>query len=533
MRTEARAVDFPNPIKLIVTHRAALRHKHGPKVRRVYRALQDLKRADRRRGLIDHVVLLDGSPVLRRLGIRAVRDPTDERAVKEAIEALCRKLKPHFVVLLGGPDVIPHQSLSNPLAQSGHDPVIPSDLPYACEGPHSDNPNAFTHPTRLVGRLAGLTGVVDPASLVSALRYAARWRPRSRRDYERPFMVSALEMEKSTRATLKSVFGHDRGLHVVPPRTGPVKSQWKWPEGQMQRRAHYLNCHGIKGEDELTGTAVGRTRMEPLAHHSPYAGPRIREGTVAVVEACYGAELYDPRNAETSEGDFAGSDQPMAIAYLRHGAYAYFGSTTTSWGADIGAAHADIICQRFMAHIIAGRSSGRAALEARIDYLKLNPEDRPFDPQQLLTVSQFVLLGDPSIHPVVPPGLECRERGPVPHAVRATFAQQAHQPPSVRSPGRQRQVVREVANPRVEGSIHRHLHTLAQRRGGKPASLKTYSLEPRPAPPGSRRTSGGSRSMHVLHAVRPPNARGQTRRIMVVAESDGRKVLSSQVLHSK
>jgi hypothetical protein len=60
-----------------------------------------------------------------------------------------------------------------------------------------------------------------------------------------------------------------------------------------------------------------------------------------------------------------------------------------------------LICQFFLRHILAGASTGEAALRARLDFIQLLSVA---DPTDLKTIAQFNLMGDPSLHPVdLPP----------------------------------------------------------------------------------------------------------------------------------
>src|SRR5713101_7104466 len=62
---------------------------------------------------------------------------------------------PQYIVLLGAVDVIPHQDLQNPAYNPGRpdddpDQIVPSDLPYACAAPYSQNAADFIAPARVV-----------------------------------------------------------------------------------------------------------------------------------------------------------------------------------------------------------------------------------------------------------------------------------------------------------------------------------------------------------------------------------------------
>jgi hypothetical protein len=109
---------------------------------------------------------------------------------------------------------------------------------------------------------------------------------------------------------------------------------------------------------------------------------------VIAAECCYGAELYDP--TQQAEGR-----QPIANSYFDRGAIAFFGSTNTAYGEAATMSAADHLTQYFLINVLAGASLGRACLEAR--HLFVN--DKDFDQYCKKTIAQFILLGDPSLHP--------------------------------------------------------------------------------------------------------------------------------------
>lgn len=506
------------PIKLVVTNEGALRRLYGKKVSLVHHALRDLCIADRRRGLDTRVVHIDVARDMSRYKARRVTRHLDERSVKNAIDDLCATLQPLYVLILGGPDVVPQQTMTRGI-DTTDDKKVPSDLPYACDAPYSPDATAFVLPTRLVGRLPGITGDHDPAALVSAIRFATYWRPRARKHYDRPLAVSVHIWQKATAQALEDAFGSSRGLQLVPPKT------FRWTKTLISRRAHYLNCHGIDRESEFEGQ-YGNSY--PLAHTATYVAPRIREGTVAAMACCYGAQLYDPRRA--------GSDPPMINAYLRHGAYTYFGSSTSVWGEDFVSANGDLLCQLFFRHIRTGVSAGRAALEARQEYLATHS---PPDPMDLLTLSQFGLFGDPSVHPILPAGLTCPESGRAPVRVftellgreveRTTKAAVAPMV-ALSAPATFEAAPKAI----VHGSIVRRLHAHVEREGGSPGKIKTFTLKPmKGAGGGLASPPTAPRAVHAVSSEVGKDARGRVRRILVIAEARGQRVVSVRVLRSK
>lgn len=388
---------MPNIDKLIVTNVAALRDKYTPAgVAEIRAALDGLIRADAARGLLTRVLDLSSRAQMRALRGRPVLDPDHRRENKDAIDAAYRALAPDYLLLLGSIDVIPHQRLINPLHDPGDpdgdtDPTVPSDLPYACEAPYSRSIRDFRGPTRVVGRLPDLTGADDPAYLIGLLRTATRYRTRARDAYETFFGLSVYWWRGSTSLTLRSLFGSSEGLKTSPPQ-GP-----DWTRTDLAPRIHFINCHGRSADPTFVGQSHEDSEEYPVAHRAERVHERIHDGAIVAAECCYGADLYDPARS--------GGQPGICYAYLGSGAYGYLGSSTIAYGPSSGNGWADLLCRYFLEEVLRGASLGRALLEARQRYALgmsvLQGED-------LKTLAQFNLLGDPSIHAVarVPQALE-------------------------------------------------------------------------------------------------------------------------------
>ena len=121
--------------KVLITNASRLRAKYGRAGKaRVERALKRLIGADRRRGFSSELVYLDDRRQMTDLGLRPVTNHANRRQNKRAIDGIYGALEPAYIVLVGAPDVVPHQSLRNPVGGPGgdEDARVPSDLPYAC-----------------------------------------------------------------------------------------------------------------------------------------------------------------------------------------------------------------------------------------------------------------------------------------------------------------------------------------------------------------------------------------------------------------
>lgn len=397
----ARHVDL-----LVIVNRGALTAKYGGAGAGTIRAALDrFGAAARARQTSVRVIAIDRTATMRSLGGSVVTSPTDHAATKAAIDAACTATTPHYVLLLGAPDLIAHQPLRNPT--NDDDPGVPSDLPYACEHAASSEPAAFVGPTRVVGRLPDLVGEVDPGYLVGLLDTAATWRPRPAADYAKVFALSTDTWKVSTRLSVERLAGSAVPVHLSPP-DGP-----NWTKAQLRARTHFVNCHGDDTDPSWYGERAGAANL-PVAHTAARLSGRVAAGTVVAAECCYGAQHYPPSLAPAGQAG-------LAATYLRQGAVGVVGSSTLSYGPtdDMGAA--DLITRFFLQAVADGASLGRALLAARQRFVQ---ELGELDPVDLKTLIQFDLLGDPSLHPVkvAPPKHARKGSGAARAARRATMA---------------------------------------------------------------------------------------------------------------
>jgi hypothetical protein len=372
--------------KIIVTNRKALLMKYGSKgFATIRKALAELIAADKKRGIRSRVVYLDDEASMKKLSGKAVISAADPHENKDAIDSVFKAFNPHYLMILGATDVVPHQDLDNPAYKQGgdEDDHAWGDLPYACDAPYSRDPASFVGPTRVVGRLPDLVSANEPSYLISLLKTATNYKRRPRDDYAGYFSLSAEVWQGSTRLSLDNIFGNVDKLLLAPP-SGP-----DYTDAQLDKRMHFINCHGAPASPEFYGQ---RGKSYPKSLTTQATIGKLVEGTVAAVECCYGSQLYDAVTL--------GIDPPISQSYLQHGGYGYFGSTTIAYGpADTNGA-ADLICQYFLLNVLDGASIGRGALMARQRFVEGTGQ---MDPIDLKTLAQFCLLGDPSVHPVEEP----------------------------------------------------------------------------------------------------------------------------------
>ena len=387
------------PDKVIVTNLDELKRKYGTAgVASVKVAVDKLIAADAVLGIVSVLVDLSDSGTMAAYGFAPIPDmvPLDPVLYKDAVDKVYAHFapSPDYLMLLGSVDVIPHIPLDNPLHNQivdlGGDPdpdeQIPSDLPYASDQPYSANAQDFIAPTRIVGRLPNVKGDHDPAYLVGLLDTAATYKQSAASDYSKFLGVSAEAWATSTDLSLDAIFGTYGDAELSPPRED------NWTLDEAKSLSHFVNCHGAHGHPYFYGATPPAIAV---ALSAARIGPMIAEGTVMTAECCYGAELYNPYNPAES---IVLGQNGMCNTYLGNKAYAYFGSTNTSYGQTTGTDRADVICKLFSKHLLGGASAGRACLEARLEYVSgLGHSPTPDD---VKTLAQFNLMADPSLTPV-------------------------------------------------------------------------------------------------------------------------------------
>jgi hypothetical protein len=510
--------------KVIATNVGALKAKYGTRYSLVRDAIRALIDADAKRGLQTRLVALDNATDMKRVKGAAVDGPLDEKGAKAAIDAVYKVYQPDYLLILGGPDVVPHVRLRNPMASTRDDdgdPDVPSDAPYACEAGWSRRPQAFVGPTRVVGRLPDLTETNDPRYVLTLLTAAATYARRARADYRGHFAISARVWSKSTTESVANLFGPGSAVQTSPP-GGP-----KWAKAQLAPRVHFINCHGDTLSPKFFGE--GPEGHFTDAHDAAHLRSRVTKGSVVAAECCFGAELYAPAKA--------GGQAGIANTYLGEGAYGFFGSTNIAYGPSEGQGQADLICQYFIEAVLKGASLGRATLEARQRFVA---QFSHVDPADLKTAVQFLLLGDPSLQPIAV----------TPHAFsRTRFMTHAVSKGEVESGTR---TFRRERLARAGGNLSRTLGVAVPASASVPAAVRRFLLraarqshliEPEfasyrvifpPAPTAAlarMRRGQRPRSIHVVRGQRGQAGAGAVTAIIATVEAG--RIIHVRRVHSR
>jgi Peptidase family C25 len=364
--------------KAIICNRAAMEAKYGAAwTANIYNALQRMVAADGQRNLNTKTIDIDNSAQISAFGGQPVVNAADERGAKQAVDAVWNAAKPDYIMLLDGPDVIPHITLRKIVGLADPDNNIPSDLPYASSAPFGRLAANFLSITRVVGRLPATEGATQPAGLVRMIDAAAAHVPQPAGSTTPYFAISAQVWQQSTQLSLSNIFGNSGSLSLSPTAGHPRINQ------ALGRLAHFVNCHGGTADSHFYGQAGS---AYPVAMESSKLAGKISPGTVAAAECCYGAELYN--------ANLAALPEPICTTYLHEGAIAFLGSTNVAYGPASGNGQADFLTQYFLEDMLAGASSGRALLQARQRFAQ---GQKMANPTNLKTLAQFLLLGDPSL----------------------------------------------------------------------------------------------------------------------------------------
>jgi hypothetical protein len=502
--------------KVIVTNINALKSKYGTKgVTAIRAAVKQLISADSKRGLKTRLIGLDDTAAMKKLKAPVVTKASDPKQNKAAIDAVFKKLRPDYLMILGSTDVVPHQDLKNPVFSPPDDPDQHAlgDLPYACDAPYSRKPENFTGPTRVLGRLPDLTGATEPSYLTGLLKTAATWKQLPFADYAKCLGISAKVWSGSTTLSLENMFGTANDLQLSPAR-GP-----NWSAGLLGRRVHFINCHGA----EVTPQFFGQSgKSFPVSHEASLVSGKISEGTIASVECCYGAQLYDSFTLGNGQSGICNT-------YLGSKAYGFLGSTTIAYGPADGNGAADLICQFFVLQVLGGASLGRAALEAQQQFVASSPQ---LDPTDLKTLAQFILLGDPSIHPVAVPSPE--------KALQADLAagvDRAGRREQLSAKGRwlaeHQPCASTTDRPKRSSSLESGLKKIAAKVKLKSPTVKSFKIKRGPAAKNSMAKAVTPTAFHVMMGVKPMQRARTPQLVAVVAKEVAGRIVSFRELHRR
>jgi Peptidase family C25 len=387
-------------IKLSVTvkRRFEAKYKDPRKRKRIDDARQKWIDADAKRGIQTMHVAVDDSadPNLKALGVSSVSGEITANKIKQVIDDLWAKITPtpHYLVLFGAHDIVPMFEVENPTFDfnGDTDKTVLTDNPYASYQPFSANWHSYVYPDRVIGRIPDMLGDPDAAWFVEYLKTATKWKPKPASLYKRPYAICTAEAKRAGEDVMLEAFANSTlPLFICPP----ISDTSAPARHRLSARLHAVKCHGNEGNPAFWGFAESDPKKEQPCPAITSATlrqlPHLTRSTVVATMCCYGAQIFSP-SGKTKEW-------PMASTYLRKGCLGFVGSTKKAWVglSDIG--HADRIVVNYLKNILAGESIGNAFLACKQDYYNITSGRVPGD-EDAKTLIEYVLLGDPSIHPV-------------------------------------------------------------------------------------------------------------------------------------
>jgi len=392
-------------IKLSITLNAALAAKYDKAaLARIDKALAAWRAADARRGITTVHVGIDDAVAMRKLGVAPLKGRPSAVKTKRALDALCRKLHPDYIVLFGGHDIVPMFVVANPSydPNGDDDRDVPTDNPYACSTAYrARQRKSYLVPDRAVGRVPDLTADANPAWLLDYLRRATAWKSRPAAFYASAYAVVCDEWKAAGEACMAYLGLPVAELQVSPPAHDADATAQR----RLGRSLHMIKCHGASLDPRFYGQK-GTTYPEILL--SGTLRGKLGEGTLAAAMCCYGAQVYSPADpAAQMPGAW-----PLATTYLRQGAVGFAGATRIAWVGVDRMMCADWVAAAHLKSALGGASLGRALLDAKQDYVKwLAGQGQQPDNADEKTLLEYLLLGDPSLQPVADPAAHAAPAG--------------------------------------------------------------------------------------------------------------------------
>lgn len=400
-------------IKLSVTVKRRLERKYNPAaLQQIDGAVKRWIEADDKRGIQTvHVAVDDPTDKnMKELGLTPVSGKATPEKIKQAIKHLWDKLEPDYLVLFGGDDVVPMFEVPNPTFGWPEDTekTVPSDNPYATRLDFSrSDPRSYVVPDRPIGRIPDMVSAPndtarnsDPAWLLDYLETATNWKPQDENFYKLRYAICTGEAKDAATEFMQKAFAK-RSLTFICP---PISDNSTPARNRLSARLHVIKCHGNRRDATFWGYESADEENQKgtwkPALTSATLKARLKPSTVVAAMCCFGAQIFSPFDPKAKPP----GAWPVASTYLRKGALGFVGSTRMAWVGRSDMGPADWIVQSYLKNILAGASLGGAFLACKQDYHShYTLEDHVYTKDEQKTLVEYILLGDPSIHPVSSP----------------------------------------------------------------------------------------------------------------------------------
>jgi len=376
-------------VKLSVTVKRHLERKYKPAaLEKINAAIAHWINADANRGIQTEHVAVDDSAAMKALGVTPISGKITAHKIKRAIDDLWKQLAPEYLVLFGGQDIVPMFVVNNPNYSStgDHDKKVLTDSPYATSFP------SYLVPDRVIGRIPDVVSDRDPGWFVDYLATATGWQARPISFYRETYAICCDEWKSPGKKCMQYIPKPLRDLFLSPP----TRDVFVSARDRLSARLHMIQCHGSPMDTKFYGKKTGGPFLQAIT--SATLKRRLQPATVVATGCCYGAQVFSPKDPKARKR----GQWPVASTYLRKGALGYVGSTMIALHDPVNMLLADQIVAEYLHSVLKGASIGRALLDAKQIYLRrlIFEQHYGLDVGDEKTLIEYVLLGDPSIHPV-------------------------------------------------------------------------------------------------------------------------------------
>jgi Peptidase family C25 len=391
----------PQSIKLSVTVKKRLEDKYKENPDALEQIEVEIKKwikADGDRGIQTVHVHVDDSTEMGKQGVQAVVGEATPEKIKQAIDDLWEKLTPDYLVLFGGHDIVPMFKVTNPTylwEDEDNDKTVLTDNPYASSAFSPADQNSYLVPDRVIGRIPDMVSDPDPSWFVEYLQIATNWEPKCDDFYKDQYVICTDEAKDAGLNCAKKAFPTPTLPLLICPPDSDVSPP---PSNRLLSPLHMIKCHGNKKDAAFWGLhEFERTWSPAITSAILKELPRLAPSTLVGAMCCYGAQIFSPSDRKVKPP----GAWPMASTYLRKGALGFVGPTMKAWVGRDKMSGADIIVTYWLKSILEGESIGLALLKSKQDYHTHDgTRGQVVDVEGEKTLIEYVLLGDPSIHPV-------------------------------------------------------------------------------------------------------------------------------------
>jgi hypothetical protein len=389
MQTTKLARRKKGTVKLSVTVKCHLERKYKrASLEKINEAIAEWIDADADRGIHTKHLAVDDSAALKALGVPPISGRITARKIKRVIDDLWKQLAPEYLVLFGGQDIVPMFVVNNPnyASRGDYDKKVLTDGPYASSFP------SYLVPDRVIGRIPDVVSDPDPAWLVDYLATATAWKAKPVSFYRETYAICCDEWIYPGKKCMRYIPKRVSDLLISPP----TRDVFVAARDRLSARLHLIQCHGSPKDTKFYGKKTGGRFLQAIT--SATLKKRLQPATVVATGCCYGAQVFSPKDPKAQKR----GQWPVASTYLRKGALGYVGSTMITLHDPSRMLWADQIVAEYLHSVLKGASIGRAFLDAKQIYLRrlIFEQHYGLDVCDEKTLTEYVLLGDPSIHPV-------------------------------------------------------------------------------------------------------------------------------------